>query len=160
MSRPHTNASSTVKLPTKHVAQLHGFRPERKNRTYTASEQIKMRRDNVSLLSNLERIQRRGGGTDNSPVAPRTKVKHTAAASINRFRSQNKTANENMAFLKRLQGVKSTGIAGVAPPRRVVGGGTISAGTPPPGTRRPKVKKAKKPEWVDSPVGPMPRSGF
>jgi hypothetical protein len=136
-----------------------GFRPERKNRTYTPDEQIKMRRDNVSLLSNLERIQRRGGGTNNTAISPavaKTKAKHTAASSINRFKTQTKTANENMAFLKRLQGVKSSGIGGT--PKR---GGKTLAGTPPPGSNgKAKVRKAKKPEWVDSPVGPMPKHDF
>jgi len=144
--------SSSRKQAGTPVSQPRNFRPERSNRTYTAEEQIKMRRDNVSLLSNLERIQRRGGGTDNRP---KKKVNHIAAASINRFKGQRNIANENMAFLKRLQSVKSSGIAGAS---RRQGGGRKTAGAAPPRRGGSKPKKPKgKPEWVDLPVGPMPR---
>ena len=40
-----------------------------------------MRRDNINLLCNLERIQRKGGLTE---TKPRMLVKHTAAAYVNR----------------------------------------------------------------------------
>ena len=60
---PGRSSSNSSRTPSGMSVSQPRFRPELKNRTYTAEQQIKMRRDNVSLLSNLERIQRRGGGT-------------------------------------------------------------------------------------------------
>jgi len=171
------SSSSSSRTPSGLSVSQPRFRPERKNRTYTAEEQIKMRRDNVSLLSNLERIQRRGGGTDNRV---KKKGNHVAAASINRFKGQRTIANENMAFLKRLQSVKSSGSTGIKgsgygrpSPSKSMGGRKTAGGAPPRrggtlahrgggggngvgGGGGPKKLKGK-PEWVDLPVGAMPR---
>lgn len=127
--------------------------PRRRNRTHTPMEEITIRRHNLGLLSNLERIQRKGGGTDNRPTQ---KVKHVAAARINRGEKQRQINQQNLAFLKRLNGVKSSmrSTMGKTGRRPTVGGVATGA----PHCRRPRQKKPKaKPQWVDISVGPPPR---
>lgn len=108
-----------------------------KSHSFTRDQMIKIQRDNLNLLGNLERIQRKGGGiSSNKPKKP---VKHVAASAVNRRKKHNDTAMQNLAFLKRLQNVKPTlatgGRTGPSPRRN----------PKPPGPRNPK----KRPEWVD-----------
>jgi uncharacterized membrane protein YgcG len=148
-----------------------------RNRTHTSQEEINIRRRNIGLLTNLERIQRKGGGTDSRPR--KVAIKHVAAAQINRSQAQRKVVNQNTAFLKRLNGVKSTmgshsAKGSIRRPRAGGGGGGGSGGRPGVGagrggggsgsggsgsphtrqTHQVKQRKAKRPEWVDLPVGP------
>jgi len=115
-------------------------------RTYSTDQKILIRRDNINLLSNLERIQRKGGQTT---TRPNKVVRHTAASYVNRNKKTGSMARENMALLKRLQGVKSC--VGGSPHRRKVIGGS-------PSNARSKSRKPKaRPEWQDISVGPPPR---
>jgi len=118
-------------------------------RTYSTDQKILIRRDNINLLSNLERIQRKGGQTT---TRPNKVVRHTAASYVNRNKKNGNMARENMALLKRLQGVKSCmGGTGGSPHRRKVVGGS-------PSNARSRARKPKaRPEWQDISVGPPPR---
>lgn len=131
------------KVVSRHPAKV-PFRPRADNRTHNPEQLMTIKRDNVNLLSNLERIQRKGGGTDNRPAKP---VRHVAAASINRHQGFAKQSIENHALLNRLRRVKGTLSTG--------GVGQIRRNNPAPKKRKPP--KAR-PEWNDVPVGPMPRN--
>lgn len=114
---------------------------------HTRVREAKIQRDNISLLSNLERIQRRGGGIDNRSRQP---ANHRAAAAVNRRKKTQNTMNENLAFLKRLQSVKPTITTKGSPHTRNVRGPRARASPGTHGGARAAPKKQKaRPEWKD-----------
>ncbi|EDQ90434.1 uncharacterized protein MONBRDRAFT_7037 [Monosiga brevicollis MX1] len=106
-------------------------------RTYTRDDVRRIERDNVHLLHRLDQIQRKGPTINPVSEQPR----HMAAAAINRRRKQNETHQENVAFLKRLEKVKST------VPSSSSASSRSRAKPGPPRRKAPPAKKMVQPEW-------------
>ncbi|EGD77242.1 hypothetical protein PTSG_08334 [Salpingoeca rosetta] len=107
------------------------------NRTHNRDDMRRIQRENVMLLGKLEEIQRKGGAMD---TRPHKSQKHVASSSVNRRKHQRETANQNKAFLKRLQGVKST----VPKPTS-----SKSKARPGPPRQKKPARKLVQPEWND-----------
>eukprot|EP00041_Stephanoeca_diplocostata_P015632 m.299164 g.299164 ORF g.299164 m.299164 type:complete len:227 (-) comp20104_c1_seq7:412-1092(-) len=133
----HTSAARGSKQKKKVVVHRGSSRPggaaERHKKDL---EQQRIDRDNMHLLGKLQRIQSTNPG---SSVHGHAQVRHKAASSINRLKSQREVQDQNLAFLKRLQAVKPT----------MQLGGASRSGAPVRSQRRTSRKPKKKPEWVD-----------
>merc|ERR1719183_1101156 len=78
-----------------------------KNYTFNDQKLMGMAHENQVLLSKISRIAVSSGtGMSSAPDTYRKKNKMRSSHGINRRRAENRVANENMAFLKRLQNVK------------------------------------------------------
>eukprot|EP00730_Choanoeca_flexa_P005885 TRINITY_DN12044_c0_g1_i1.p10 TRINITY_DN12044_c0_g1~~TRINITY_DN12044_c0_g1_i1.p10 ORF type:complete len:151 (+),score=27.53 TRINITY_DN12044_c0_g1_i1:2525-2977(+) len=108
-------------------------------RTYSNDEVRKIERDNLALLGRLDEINRKS-----SSIAKETKrkpVKHVAASAINRKKQHQQLHQDNLAFLKRLENVKST-MTGKS-------GRSKAKAKPGPPRRKTNSGKLVQPEWKD-----------
>eukprot|EP00048_Salpingoeca_helianthica_P016757 m.234079 g.234079 ORF g.234079 m.234079 type:complete len:243 (+) comp19415_c0_seq1:92-820(+) len=106
---------------------------KREDASFTNDELYRIRRENVILLTKLERIHRVGGGGVSSAQG---RARHAAAAGVNRKKQYREIGQQNAMLLKRLENVKSTMPASRARPG-------------PPAARRPETKGQPlvQPEW-------------
>jgi hypothetical protein len=80
-----------------------------KNYTFDEQKLMGMANENQVLLTKISKIAVSAGtGLSAAPSTFRKNNTNRSSNSINRRRADNKVANENMAFLKRLQNVKPT----------------------------------------------------
>eukprot|EP01147_Barroeca_monosierra_P010035 gene10035-2209_t len=108
------------------------------NRIHSREDMRKIQRENVLLLTKLEEIQRKGAAVHAAPAPPR---KHEASSTVNRRKKQRETENQNKAFLKRLEGVRST----VPKPNTR----SKARPGPPKSTGKGKHSRFEQPEWME-----------
>lgn len=80
--------------------------PVREDASFSNDELYRIRRENVILLTKLERIHRQSGQV--APVAAVQPLKHTPASFVNRKKHLKTVGDQNAMLLKRLENIKST----------------------------------------------------